>query len=45
MIIQNKASFFNVYSKACIYKSSGVGGARVEITTPTGVKKSILSGL
>ena len=32
MIIQNKASFFNVYSKACIYKSSGV---EREIT-PTG---------
>ena len=25
MVIDNKASFFNVYRKVCIYKSSGIG--------------------
>jgi len=44
MVIDNKASFFNIYNKTCIYKSSGVGGARIEITTPTGIKKLYLVG-
>jgi phage terminase large subunit len=44
MIIDNKSSFFNVYKKVCIYKSSGVGGARIEISTPTGIKKLYLVG-
>lgn len=44
MIIDNKASFFNVYKKVCTYKGSGLGGARVEIKTPTGIKKLYLVG-
>lgn len=44
MIIDNKASFFNVYKKVCIYKSSGIGGSRIEIRTPTGIKKVYLVG-
>jgi phage terminase large subunit len=44
MIIDNKATFFNVYNKVCVYKSAGIGGARIEVTTPTGLKKLYLVG-
>jgi phage terminase large subunit len=44
MIVDNKASFFNVYNKAMIYKRSGTGGARIEVTTKTGIKKIYLVG-
>jgi phage terminase large subunit len=44
MVVDNKASFFNVYNKAMIYKRSGIGGARIEVTTKTGIKKIYLVG-
>ena len=44
MIIDNKATFFNIYNKVCIYKRSGIGGARIEVSTPTGTKKIYLVG-
>lgn len=44
MVIDNNASFYNVYKPVCIYKRSGIGGARIEISTPTGVKKLYLVG-
>lgn len=44
MVVDNKASFFNIYKKVCVYKASGVGGARIEIATPTGIKKLYFAG-
>jgi len=46
MYIQNNTSFYNidVFNAICKYKNSGTGGARIEVSTLTGVKNIYLLG-
>jgi len=44
MFIQNPDSFYNIFRPICDYKSSGVGGARISVTTPKGIKTIYLVG-
>lgn len=44
MYIQNESSFYNIFKPICTYKSSGEGGARITVQSPTGEKTIYLAG-
>lgn len=44
MVIQNPASFYNLYKPICTYKQAGEGGARIDVITPNGLKTIYLLG-
>ena len=44
MFIDNPSSFLNMFSQVCEYKKQGIGGSRIEIQTPTGIKTIYLVG-
>lgn len=43
-IIDNPASFYNIFKAVCEYKPAGVGGAHIKIYTTTGYKKLYFVG-
>lgn len=44
MFIDNPSSFLNMFSQVCEYKKQGIGGSRIELQTPTGIKTVYLVG-
>jgi len=44
MIIDAPAGFYNLFRGVCEYKKAGIGGSRIEVQTPTGVKKIYMVG-
>lgn len=43
-IIDNPASFYNIFRAVCEYKPAGIGGAHIQIYTTTGYKKLYFVG-